>query len=49
MHASATPPFMGGDLNRGAPCYGEDNEYVFSELLGLSRNEVANLTETGVI
>ena len=23
---SATPPFMGGAIDRGGPCYGEDNE-----------------------
>ena len=28
---------------------GQDNEYVFGELLGLSSMEIADLTERGVI
>ena len=33
---SATPAHIGGSIDRGAPCYGEDNEYVLGELLGMS-------------
>ena len=46
---SATPPYMGGPIDRGAPCYGEDNEEIFGELLGMSPSEVAALAEEGVI
>ena len=34
---------------RGAPCYGEDNHYVYSELLGMSSQEIDALAEEGVI
>ena len=44
-----TPPFMGGPIDRGAPCYGEDNRYVLTELLGMSSPEIARLAEDGVI
>ena len=43
------PPFMGGQIDRGAPCYGEDNHYVLGELLGMSSGEIARLAEEGVI
>ena len=33
----------------GAPCLGEDNEYVFGELLGVSADELASLREEGVL
>jgi crotonobetainyl-CoA:carnitine CoA-transferase CaiB-like acyl-CoA transferase len=46
---SATPPFIGGPVDRGAPCYGEDNEYVYGELLGLSTREIGTLADEGVI
>jgi crotonobetainyl-CoA:carnitine CoA-transferase CaiB-like acyl-CoA transferase len=46
---SATPPFIGGPVDRGAPCYGEDNEYVYGELLGLSSREIGTLADEGVI
>jgi crotonobetainyl-CoA:carnitine CoA-transferase CaiB-like acyl-CoA transferase len=32
-----------------APCLGQDNEYVFGELLGLSPQEIARLQEEKVI
>jgi len=44
-----SPAYAGGRIDRGAPCYGEDNEYVFGELLGMSTNEIAELTEEGVL
>ena len=44
-----TPPFMGGSIDRGAPCYGEDNHYVLGELLGLSSTEITRLAAEGVI
>ena len=34
--------------DRGAPMYGEDNEYVYGELLGMSTQEIAKLAEDGV-
>ncbi|HJU15471.1 MAG TPA: CoA transferase [Stellaceae bacterium] len=46
---SATPAYIGGPTNRGAPCYGEDNLWVLTELLGRSPREVEQLAEEGVI
>jgi crotonobetainyl-CoA:carnitine CoA-transferase CaiB-like acyl-CoA transferase len=46
---SETPAYMGGPINRGAPCYGEDNEWVLGELLGLSKAEMTRLADDGVI
>ena len=34
---------------RSAPLLGEDNDYVFGELLGLSADERADLTDRGAI
>ncbi|HEY1970305.1 MAG TPA: CoA transferase [Pseudonocardia sp.] len=49
VRMSATPPTVAGPINRGAPCYGEDNDYVFGELLGRSSAEIAELAREGVI
>jgi crotonobetainyl-CoA:carnitine CoA-transferase CaiB-like acyl-CoA transferase len=46
---SATPTHIGGSVDRGAPCYGEDNEYVLGELLGYDTKAIAKLAEDGVI
>ena len=46
---SESPAYIGGRLDRGAPCYGEDNEYVYGELLGMSTQEIRALAEEGVI
>lgn len=46
---SATPAYVGGTLDRGAPCYGEDNEWVLGELLGYSSKEIGELEDDGVI
>jgi crotonobetainyl-CoA:carnitine CoA-transferase CaiB-like acyl-CoA transferase len=46
---SATPPFMGGPIDRGAPCYGEDNALVYGEWLGMSAAEIDALRAEGVI
>ncbi len=46
---SETPPFMGGPIDRGSPCYGEDNHYVLGELLGMGTVEIARLSDEGVI
>ena len=46
-------PWMDAEGWRGrftpAPALGADNEYVFRELLGLSAEDVAELTRTGAI
>jgi crotonobetainyl-CoA:carnitine CoA-transferase CaiB-like acyl-CoA transferase len=46
---SATPAHIGGAIDRGAPCYGEDTEYVLGELLGMTKSEIADLAEEGVV
>ncbi|ROQ01944.1 crotonobetainyl-CoA:carnitine CoA-transferase CaiB-like acyl-CoA transferase [Stella humosa] len=46
---TATPPYAGGPIDRGAPGYGEDNERILMEMLGLSREEVLRLAEEGII
>ena len=46
---SATPAHAGGTIDRGAPCYGEDNEYVLGELLGMDSRAIAELRDDGVI
>jgi crotonobetainyl-CoA:carnitine CoA-transferase CaiB-like acyl-CoA transferase len=45
---SESPAYVGGRLDRGAPCYGEDNEYVFGELLGMSKREIEQLAQDGI-
>jgi len=49
MKFSKTPAYIGGPTNRGAPCYGEDNMWVLTELLGRTPSEVERLAEEGVI
>jgi crotonobetainyl-CoA:carnitine CoA-transferase CaiB-like acyl-CoA transferase len=49
VRMSGSTVTVGGTVNRGAPCYGEDNSYVFSELLGLSEDEISELASDGVI
>jgi crotonobetainyl-CoA:carnitine CoA-transferase CaiB-like acyl-CoA transferase len=46
---SATPAHVGGQLDRGAPGYGEDNEWVLGELLGMSSKLISELADDGVI
>jgi len=46
---SESPAYIGGRIDRGAPCYGEDNEYVYGELLGMSSREIEELAAEGVI
>jgi crotonobetainyl-CoA:carnitine CoA-transferase CaiB-like acyl-CoA transferase len=46
---SESPAYIGGRLDRGAPCYGEDNAYVYGELLGMSATEITTLADEGVI
>ncbi len=40
---------QGGPLGRAAPCYGQDNDYVYGDLLGMSAQERAKLKEEGII
>jgi crotonobetainyl-CoA:carnitine CoA-transferase CaiB-like acyl-CoA transferase len=40
---------QGGPTRRSAPCYGEDNDYVYGELLKLSKAEQDRLRRDGVI
>lgn len=44
-----TPAYAGGPIDRGAPCYGEDNAAILETLLGYSPAEVAALAEEGVL
>ncbi|MGE0097415.1 MAG: CaiB/BaiF CoA transferase family protein [Hydrogenophaga sp.] len=46
---SATPSHVGGLPDRGAPLYGEDNEYVLGELLGYSTSTIRDLARDDVI
>lgn len=44
-----TPAYQGGLADRHGPSYGEDNSYVYGELLGLSSSEIEQLARDGVI
>ena len=46
---SESPAYIGGRIDRGAPMYGEDNDYVYGELLGMSAKEIEALAAEGVI
>jgi crotonobetainyl-CoA:carnitine CoA-transferase CaiB-like acyl-CoA transferase len=46
---SETPPYMGGVIDRAGPNYGEDNDYVLGELLGLDPERIAELASEGVL
>lgn len=46
---SATPAYSGGVIDRGAPCYGEDNEHILEQWLGFSKSQIEGLREEGVI
>jgi crotonobetainyl-CoA:carnitine CoA-transferase CaiB-like acyl-CoA transferase len=46
---SRTPAYAGGPIDRGAPCYGEDNDFILGTMLGYSPAEIAALAEEGVI
>jgi len=46
---SETPADIGGPTQRGAPIYGEDNEYVYGEILGFTTQQIARMAEDGVI
>jgi crotonobetainyl-CoA:carnitine CoA-transferase CaiB-like acyl-CoA transferase len=46
---SETPAYMGGRVDRHGPNYGEDNEYVYGNLLGFTTREIKDLEADGVI
>lgn len=46
---SRTPSYAGGPIDRGAPCYGEDNRFILETMLGYSPTEIERLAEEGVI
>ena len=46
---SETPPYIGGVIDRHGPNYGEDNDYVLGELLGLDKEEIAEFANEGVL
>ena len=46
---SESPAHIGGRIHRGAPGYGEDNDYVYGELLGDVDGGDQALAEEGVI
>ena len=47
--ASETPAYQGGPIDRASPCYGQDNAYVYGELLGLSHDEIRGLEKDGIL
>jgi crotonobetainyl-CoA:carnitine CoA-transferase CaiB-like acyl-CoA transferase len=46
---SETPPYAGGINDRSGPNYGEHNAFVYGEILGLSKEEIRELEDDGVI
>ena len=46
---SRTPSYAGGPIDRGAPCYGEDNAYILREYLGYSESEIEDLVQQGIL
>ncbi|MGE4244026.1 CaiB/BaiF CoA transferase family protein [Ramlibacter sp.] len=46
---SQTPAHPGGLTHRGAPCLGEDNEYVYERILGMTPAERKAYEDRGVI
>jgi crotonobetainyl-CoA:carnitine CoA-transferase CaiB-like acyl-CoA transferase len=46
---SETPAYIGGRLGRSGPNYGEDNDYVLGEILGMSKQEIEELRQSGAL
>jgi crotonobetainyl-CoA:carnitine CoA-transferase CaiB-like acyl-CoA transferase len=46
---SQTPPYIGGAVNRSGPNYGEDNHFVYGEILGLTQEAIKELEQRGII
>jgi crotonobetainyl-CoA:carnitine CoA-transferase CaiB-like acyl-CoA transferase len=49
IHYGRDQATQGGSLQRGAPCYAEDNDYVLGDILGLSKDEIEALADEGAI
>ncbi len=53
VHAYQSPAYRLSktpcSITKAAPCLGEDNEYVYKEILGLSDDQIADLLIEGVI
>ena len=49
MKLSSTPAHAGGTINRGAPNYGEHNDYMLGELLGFTTAQIRQFAEDNVI
>ncbi len=52
VHVDGLPVHLGCTdwrIERGAPLLGQDNEYVYGELLGINGDEIAALREEGVV
>lgn len=49
VRLSATPAYAGGPIDRGAPCYGEDNHHILQTMLGYTDSEIADLVEQGIL
>jgi crotonobetainyl-CoA:carnitine CoA-transferase CaiB-like acyl-CoA transferase len=46
---SESPPYIGGRWDRHGPNYGEDNQSVLRDLLGLSPESIEELERDGVL
>jgi crotonobetainyl-CoA:carnitine CoA-transferase CaiB-like acyl-CoA transferase len=46
---SGVGAWAGGGRDRGFPCYGQDDSYVYGEVLGLTNEELAMLIRDGVV
>ncbi|MGL3150178.1 CoA transferase [Microbacterium sp. A196] len=46
---SRTPARIGGMLRRSGPSYGQDNNYVLRDVLGLTEEEIADLATDGAL
>ena len=49
FHFAEATVDQGGPIGRASPCYGEDNDYVYGELLKMPAEERAELEKEGVI
>ncbi len=49
FHFTNTQVDQGGLVGRASPCYGEDNDYVYGDLLKLTRKERQELQRDGII
>jgi crotonobetainyl-CoA:carnitine CoA-transferase CaiB-like acyl-CoA transferase len=49
VRMSGATATVGGLTGRGAPMYGEDNAYVYGQLLGMTEGEIAELAAANVI